>query len=205
MMPLYLIAGVSGTGKSRLSHDWANQASRIAVVDLDDFYLAQSDPRLPHVHGDPDWESAESVDLRAATAAIDSLLCGQDTSVPIYDMSSNSIVGRRVIGASDIEAVVVHGVLAFDIFSHLASRTIRILLKCSTARVLWRRFYRDIDERRRGIWSSAVHSLRMATKDHAYNEANSAVADFIYESGIAPQKLREQVASDLEGFRYSDA
>jgi len=104
-----VIAGPSGSGKSRLSRRLA-----LPVLNLDDFYKDGGDPSLPRIHlagGEPivDWDDPASWLADDAVATIEKLCTGGSADVPVYDIADSRRTGHRVLdlGQADRPAGVV--------------------------------------------------------------------------------------------------
>ncbi|WP_077351183.1 uridine kinase family protein [Tessaracoccus flavescens] len=111
---LLLIAGPSGSGKSRLTRLAAEAASALPLS-LDDFYHDADHPDLPMTPmGIPDWDRVETWDLEAALLAISTLLSTGRCEVPEYDISLSRRVGSKVVELGDARIVVAEGIFAID-------------------------------------------------------------------------------------------
>lgn len=111
---LLLIAGPSGSGKSRLTR-LAVEASSALPLSLDDFYHEIDHPGMPMTPmGIPDWDRVETWDLRLALDAISRLLDGGECEVPIYDISLSRRVGSRTVAMGDAGLIVAEGIFAID-------------------------------------------------------------------------------------------
>ncbi|MCA0253196.1 MAG: uridine kinase [Actinobacteria bacterium] len=112
---LILVAGASGSGKSRLA-----RASGCLAFRLDDFYFDADYPG--HVltdYGIIDWDDAASWNAAAAVAALDALLTEGEVEVPDYSISESRTIGRHTVVLSDCECVVAEGVFAIELLPHL--------------------------------------------------------------------------------------
>lgn len=193
-LPVIFIAGASGTGKSALCQYLSTK--NLLVVNIDDFYLAYDDKRLPRKRSKPDWEKPESVDLDLAARVVDSLSRGNDADVPVYDMQTSTILGHKKLSPVGASAIVVQGLFAFDVFVPNA-RNIRILLRGSWPRLLYRRIKRDYVERRRSKSSSIWHAVLLLLSDHVYEQRNEILADYQYSCSIPTAKLKERLYADI--------
>ena len=111
---LLLLAGPSGSGKSRLTRLAADGSSAIALS-LDDFYHEAGHPGLPMTPmGIPDWDRVESWDLELALTAISCLMRTGTCEVPDYDISLSRRVGSRRIDLGDATVIVAEGIFAID-------------------------------------------------------------------------------------------
>jgi len=195
-LPLVLIAGVSGTGKSHLGKFVAENTEHVVVVNLDDFYRDKSDNKAPLRRGQSDWESADSIDLGAAAEAVDSLVRGQTVKIPKYDMEHNRVIGDYAVDACNAKVIVVQGLFAFDVFVPSAARISRVLLVGSRMRLFCRRIKRDLTERRRTFWHALLHALRLLLVDHRYEKRNEVIANFKYPCNLNAKGLMTQLWRD---------
>ena len=80
--PIILLAGPSGSGKSRLTH-----MADLPELRLDDFYRDHDEPGLPMVRDMVDWDDVSSWNLPVAVEALGELATTGHTVVPCYDLS----------------------------------------------------------------------------------------------------------------------
>ena len=96
-MGIVVLAGPSGSGKSRL-------AARLGwpVLRLDDFYREHHETGMPQSSlGIIDWDHPESWDHAAAMEAIISLCHGGVADVPVYDIGLSARTGVARLAAPD--------------------------------------------------------------------------------------------------------
>lgn len=111
---LLLIAGPSGSGKSRLTR-LASESDVALPLSLDDFYFDADHPGMPTTPmGIPDWDRVETWDLTLALKAISTLLADGECEVPRYDISSSRRVGSRQVSLGEAQMVVAEGIFAID-------------------------------------------------------------------------------------------
>ena len=97
---LLLVAGPSGSGKSRLTR-LAAADGRAVALSLDDFYFDADHPGLPTTPlGIPDWDDPACWDLPLAVATLRALLDDGEAELPVYDISLSRRVGTRRLGDS---------------------------------------------------------------------------------------------------------
>lgn len=147
-----VLAGPSGAGKSRLArrlhldHGWP-------VLQLDDFYREAADPGLPMSPlGLPDWDDVGSWDLEAALDAMTSLCRQGRAELPVYDISTSSIVGRQETVLAGHPFVVAEGIFAAHTVAGLRERGLLAAAACVRNRpwlTFGRRLVRDLAERRK--------------------------------------------------------
>lgn len=147
---LVLIAGPSGSGKSRIT-TLAAEGERIVALSLDDFYRDVGHPDLPMTPmGIPDWDDVACWDLEQAVAALSALLRDGRAEVPVYDISKSRRVGTRRLDIGAAEIVVAEGIFAIQTFA--AARDAGLSVEA-----LW------LDRRRA---ANFVRRLRRDLKEH---------------------------------------
>lgn len=112
---LILVAGASGSGKSRLAH-----SSDCLAFRLDDFYFDADHPG--HVltdYGIIDWDDAASWDAQAAVAALRTLITTGEVEVPQYSISESRRTGRHTVTLGNCHCIVAEGVFAIELLAHL--------------------------------------------------------------------------------------
>ena len=110
-----LVAGASGSGKSRLA-----RRSGCLPFRLDDFYREIDYPG--HVltdYGIIDWDDPAAWDAGAAVEAIRTLIDTGEVQVPEYSIGESRIVGRRTVRLGEATAIVAEGVFAIELLPHL--------------------------------------------------------------------------------------
>lgn len=145
---LLLVAGPSGSGKSRLA-----RLSEVAAVSLDEFYHNHDHPNLPvSPVGITDWDDPRSWDLDLAIATLKSLLLKGTADIPRYSISLSQRIGMRRLDCADSRVIVAEGIFAPQTF--LAAREAgipaqAIWLDRSRAANFARRLSRDLREHRK--------------------------------------------------------
>lgn len=110
---LVLIAGPSGSGKSRL----ARLADR-PCLRLDDFYFDADHPDLPQTDfGIPDWDDPRSWDAAAAVVALQQLLTDGTAEVPSYSISESRRVGSHELSLDGADCLSAEGIFAIEFLS----------------------------------------------------------------------------------------
>ncbi len=114
---LLLIAGPSGSGKSRLTR-LATGTGRAATIGLDDFYRDVDAPGLPMSPlGIPDWDDVGTWDLAQAVDTVGALLRDGRAELPTYDISKSRRVGEHIVDIDDAETVLAEGIFAIDMLA----------------------------------------------------------------------------------------
>lgn len=106
---LVLVAGPSGSGKSRLIN---SAGDRVARVSLDDFYRDHDYPSMPQSYGITDWDHVDSWDSELALHTLRKLVEFGTATVPVYDISQSRRVGERTIDARSARLIVAEGIFA---------------------------------------------------------------------------------------------
>ncbi|GAA1434833.1 hypothetical protein GCM10009616_30240 [Microlunatus lacustris] len=144
-----LLAGASGSGKSRLA-----AATGCPRLNLDDFYHDGDHPDLPHTLGIVDWDDPRSWDREAAVAAVVALCRTGVADVPVYDIGQNRRSGHRLVDLAGSPVLVAEGVFAPEVVEPLRASGVpmdAVYLDRSRTATLLRRFLRDVAERRKPL------------------------------------------------------
>ncbi len=150
MRRVILLAGASGSGKSRLARIAA--CPRLA---LDDFYLDGDHLELPQALGIVDWDDIGSWDVVAALGVITSLCHTGSAEVPIYDIARSACTGSQRLDLGGRCAFVAEGVFAPDMVQPCRDAGLEVealYLDRSRNLSLLLRFVRDLHERRKPLW-----------------------------------------------------
>ncbi len=146
-----LIAGPSGSGKSRLT-----LASGLPQVRLDDFYHDADHPGLPQTLGIPDWDDPATWDGDAAIAALAELLDTGRTRTPDYSIPLSRKVGEKELVIPDhAHVVLAEGIFAIQALPLARAAGIEasgIYLDRPGAQVAYFRFKRDLKQHRKPPW-----------------------------------------------------
>lgn len=150
---LVLLAGASGTGKSRLCARLATHPpdGGVTVVRLDDFYLPGDADGLPtSADGNTDWDDARSWNAAAAAHTLRLLVHGRAAEVPQYDLATSSPRGRHRIEPRRL--IVAEGLFADRLADEL--RDIGAVCVCvdrPAPVVALQRLARDVREHRKPL------------------------------------------------------
>jgi uridine kinase len=143
-----VIAGPSGSGKSRLSKRVA-----LPVLNLDDFYKSGSDPSLPRLDmGVVDWDDPQSWLHDDALRAIEQLCREGEADVPVYDIAHDGRTGHARLELGDAAYFIAEGIFAQEIVAQCAARGLladAICVRHHRLVTFWRRLTRDLKERRK--------------------------------------------------------
>ena len=148
---LVLVAGPSGSGKSRLT-----LASGLPQVRLDDFYHDADHPGLPQTQGIVDWDHPATWNGDAAIRAVAELLESGRTHTPDYSIPESRTIGEKelVIG-DDAPVVLAEGIFAIEALP-LAERAgldvHGIYIDRPGALVAFYRLARDLRQKRKAPW-----------------------------------------------------
>lgn len=152
---LLLIAGPSGSGKSRLTR-LATGSAKAAAISLDDFYRDVDAPDLPMTPmGIPDWDDVATWDLEQAVERVGALLRDGSAELPTYDISLSRRTGHRLVTIGDAELVLAEGIFAIDMLAAAQAAGIACegwWLDRPRLANYARRLTRDLRERRKTPW-----------------------------------------------------
>lgn len=111
MTRIVLLAGPSGSGKSRLAH-----AGTALAVRLDDFYLDADAPALPRSpQGFIDWDDVATWDAAGAVAALTALRDQGRADVPVYSIAESRRTGRHTLEVAGRGLVIAEGIFAIEL------------------------------------------------------------------------------------------
>jgi uridine kinase len=147
-----VVAGPSGSGKSRLSRRLG-----LPVLNLDDFYKDGDDPTLPFVDlagGAPivDWDSPQSWQAADALAAIEQLCTTGRADVPAYDIALSRRTGHHVLDLDGARCFLAEGIFAQEVVGDCRRRGLLADAVCLTQNpvvTFVRRLSRDLREHRK--------------------------------------------------------
>ena len=110
MTRLVLIAGASGSGKSRLARHGG-----LPCLRLDDYYYDADHPRLPASSlGITDWDDAGSWDAAAALAGVQELLATGEVVAPAYSIPESRRIGTHKVSLDSASCLLAEGIFAIE-------------------------------------------------------------------------------------------
>ncbi|MCW2811780.1 MAG: uridine kinase [Friedmanniella sp.] len=144
-----LLAGPSGSGKSRLTH-----LVGCPRLNLDDFYRDGDHPGLPRTLGIVDWDHLGSWDPEAALAALRELSRTGACDVPVYDIAASRRTGTTRLDLGSAPLFVAEGIFAPDMVAPGRAAGLDVdalyLDRPRTLNLL-RRFARDVRDHRKPL------------------------------------------------------
>lgn len=200
---MVLLVGPSGCGKTYLA-----RSAGLPILALDDFYRADTDPAMPHTaDGLVDWEDPASWDERAAVAALESLCCSDEVTVPEYSFAANRAVGTRTITRDGSCLVLAEGIFAAELIGPLRDEALladALLIHQNRWVTFARRFWRDVREGRKGRWylvrqgwaktmsepAVVAHQLALGARPVTKPEARQILADLAAREDLAEVAAR---------------
>lgn len=144
-----LVAGASGSGKSRLA-----RLIGCPRLSLDHFYFDGDRPGLPRTGSIPDWDDVGSWDLQGALHAVERLLSTGVADVPDYDISSSRRKGGETMALGEHRLFVAEGIFAIDLLAPIRGAgliVVPIWLDRNRTVTAARRLRRDVAEKRKPL------------------------------------------------------
>lgn len=182
---LVLVAGPSGSGKSRLA-----RISGCTAFRLDDFYRDGDAPGLPATLGIVDWDDPDSWDTQSAMVALQSLLDSGQAEVPVYSIAESRAVGMQRVEAPPGTTVVAEGVFAVELLAPCRAAGIPVealYLDRPAALVFWLRLKRDLKQKRKP-------PLILVRRGLALWRTQSGLRRHAVDTGFTPMGMRQAVA-----------
>lgn len=149
MRRVVLLAGPSGSGKSRLARD-----SGLPVLNLDDFYRDGADPDMPRhpEFGIVDWDDPRSWDAEAAVAALITICRDGHGDIPVYDIAHDRATSTQRFDVGEAAVFVAEGLFAAEIVVACRDHGIladAVVLRRAPWKNFVRRLVRDLAEHRK--------------------------------------------------------
>ena len=183
---LVLIAGPSGSGKSRLAHVTGCPALR-----LDDFYFDADHPDMPRSPiGIIDWDDPRSWNAEAAVAALAGLVANGQVEVPAYSISESRRVGSHLLSLDGASCLTAEGIFAIDFLAVCRTAglaTEAIYIDRPGVVVFWLRLRRDLSKKRKPPTILLRRGL-------ALWRAQPALRRKAMAAGFTPMTMRQAVA-----------
>ena len=180
-LPLILLGGASGSGKSYLAQRFGRPH-----VELDNYYREISedtaDSPLPHTgYGEVDWDHPGTWNCDKAVDGLVELLETGQTQVPNYSISTSSYDGTRPLELAQ-GPLVAEGIFVSEVLAPLRALGIEVralYIDVPPAQTALRRFVRDVKERRKPI-------LFLLKRGYALFRADRQVRARYLEAGFVP-------------------
>jgi uridine kinase len=183
---LVLIAGASGSGKSRLAH-----AAGCPSLRLDDFYFDADHPDLPRTEfGIPDWDDPRCWDAEAAVTALRALLASGEVVVPTYSISESRRTGSHSLRLDGAPCLTAEGIFAIEFLATCRAAGLApeaIYLDRPAPMVFWLRLRRDLAKKRKP-------PLILLRRGLALWRAQPALKRKALAAGFTPLNMRAAVA-----------
>ncbi|MCC6497313.1 MAG: uridine kinase [Propionibacteriaceae bacterium] len=182
---MVLIAGPSGSGKSRLAHVTGCPALR-----LDDFYFDADHPDLPRSPiGIIDWDDPRSWNAEAALAALAELVASGEVEVPAYSISESRRIGSHLLRLDGATCLTAEGIFAIDFLTVCRKAglvTDAIYIDRPGVVVFWLRLRRDLAKKRKP-------PLILLRRGAALWRAQGALKRKALAAGFTPMTMRAAV------------
>ncbi len=183
---LVLIAGPSGSGKSRLAHVTGCPALR-----LDDFYFDADHPDMPRSPiGIIDWDDPRSWDADSALSALSALVTYGEVEVPAYSISESRRTGSHLLSLDGATCLTAEGIFAIDFLAvcqRAGLATEAIYIDRPGAVVFWLRLRRDLSKKRKP-------PMILVRRGLALWRAQPALRRKAMAAGFTPMTMRQAVA-----------
>lgn len=185
MTRIVLLAGASGSGKSRLA-----RLLGAVPLRLDDFYHDADHPGLPRAHGIVDWDAPATWDAAGAVAALAELSHTGRVRVPTYSIAQSRRVGEHEVTVTPDGLVVAEGIFALELLPHARAAGLDvepIYLDRSRTLVALLRLRRDLAQGRKA-------PLVLVRRGFALWRAQPALRRRAVAAGFRPLTLRAALA-----------
>lgn len=186
MTRVVLLAGASGSGKSRVA-----RLAGCPQLTLDDFYRDVDEPGLPRTTSNSldivDWDDVASWDAAAAFAAVAELCRKGAADVPSYDIARSRRTGTRLVDAGRAECFVAEGLFAPELVQSCQAAELNfdaLYLDRPRTLSLILRFVRDVREQRKPFGVLVRRGI-------ALFRAEPALRAYAVSHGCRPVTLRK--------------
>jgi uridine kinase len=198
-MPLVLLGGASGSGKSYLAARFGRPH-----LELDAFYreIGEHTPASPlplTPYGEIDWDHPGTWNSGAAARAVTELLETGRTRIPNYSIATSSYSGHRTVALAE-GPVIAEGIFADSVLDQLRSLGVEVdavFITVSPITTAVRRLVRDLREHRKPL-------PFLLKRGWALFRSERAVRDRYLAAGFRPVAKR-QVKRELAGLRRAPA
>lgn len=184
-MRVTLVAGPSGSGKSRLV-----RAAGGTCLRLDDYYRDVDTPGLPRTLGIVDWDDVASWDGAAAVRGIRELLATGSTLAPTYSIPLSKATGTHEVRLAEGEPLLAEGIFAIEALGLCRAGgvdAVGIYLDRPRALVALLRLRRDLAQQRKP-------PLVLLRRGWALWRAQPALRDAAVRAGFEPLSMRAALA-----------
>lgn len=194
---ILLVAGPSGSGKSRLA-----RIGGIPQLQLDEFYFADDQPGLPMTelpggHRLIDWDDVGSWDRQAAVAALQHLVVHGRAEIPRYDISQNRATGCQTLDLAGAKVLLCEGIFAVDLLAPARAAGLQIT-PIWLDRPRWtnfvRRLARDLHQHRKPPAVLVRRGLVLARQERARRAK-------ALDQGFEPMSMRRAITLVSAGTR----
>lgn len=190
---MLVLTGPSGAGKSRLARRLSTRYGW-PVVELDDFYLEGSDPRVSRPDGASiDWDHVRTWDRDSALDALRRLCTDGVARMPVYDISASAITGDREVCLDHAPVVIAEGVFAAHIIGSLREHDMLVEAWCihgTPWATFWRRLVRDVREHRKPLSTLWRRGLQLRRAEAGIVMAQQALGAVPMRAAAAEERAR---------------
>lgn len=184
------IAGGTGSGKTTLANDLANNLGNENVTILDaDAYYKDLSHMLRGQRRQINFDHPDAVDIPLLESHILALKSGHAVNKPIYDYANHSRTGKTTHLPSR-RVVLVEGILVLSLEEIHRHFDLKIFVEEAADIRLIRRIHRDMNERGRNLESILQqYTETVIPMFDAFVAPSRKHADMIVDSGKGAQKV----------------